>query len=895
MSPTAKISCALAILLVLGLKPVSGQFLGGNSDGFSSGLSCISDLDGVSQFLPGAISGSTEFCDFSTESYSISVAGISAGTTYNWSVPAGSTIISGQGTSSVLVQFGNTAGNVEVDVSNECTTVNVQLAVTSGTCQFFAGGTNDGFTNTISCISNLDGGSQFIPGPIIGSSEFCDFSTQSYSIAVAGISAGTTYAWSVPAGATIVSGQGTDEILVEFGNTAGNVEVDVSNECTTVNVPLAVTAGTCQFFAGGSNDGFTNTISCISNLDGGSQFIPGPIMGSTEFCDFATQAYSIVVAGISAGTTYNWSVPAGATIVSGQGTDEILVEFGNTAGNVEVDVSNECTTVNVQLAVTTGTCQFFAGGANDGFSNTISCISNLDGGSQFIPGPIMGSTEFCDFASETYSIVVAGISAGTTYNWTVPAGATIVSGQGTPEVLIQFGNSGGNVEVDVSNECTTVNVQLAVASGTCQFFAGGDNDGFNNTISCISDLNGGSQFIPGPIMGSSEFCDFATETYSIVVAGISAGTTYNWTVPAGATIISGQGTSEILVQFGNSGGNVEVDVSNECSTVNVQLAVASGTCQFFAGGDNDGFTNTISCISNLDGGSQFIPGPIAGSTEFCDFATESYSIAVAGISAGTTYTWSAPAGATILSGQGTSSVLVQFGNTNGNISVDVSNECTTINVQLAVTSASCIFYAGGSSDGFSFTERVNTPLPIELVSFEAQVIDERRVKLKWSTASETNNDYFTIERSVDSKEFSPIAEVDGASNSSRRLDYEIEDEAPLPGTSYYRLRQTDFDGTTSLSRTVVVSIQPGLLGLQVVYPNPIRNQDQLNIEYSVVEQATLQIVMYDLTGKKLLHQQTDLNPGKNIFPIQLPDVKSGAYLIRFYTTDKNEVVRIKVQ
>ena len=315
----------------------------------------------------------------------------------------------------------------------------------------------------MSCASTLDGAAAFSLSVISGSSEFCDFSTQTYSVVVNGGTQNQTFLWSVPAGASVISGQGTASVLIQFGNTAGNVRVDVTNDCNSLFSSLPVTSGSCVFFQGGSNDGFSNTGDCASNLNGGSVFIPDPIVGSTTFCDFASEAYSISVAGTTLETTYLWSVPVGATITSGQGTNSILVTFGNTAGNVSVDVSNPCETINVALPVSTTACIFYAGGDNDGFSATTDCASNLNGGSTFVPGAIVGSVSFCDFASETYSITVAGATDETTYLWSAPPGATITSGQGTTSVLITFGNTAGNVSVAVSNPCETINVQLAVS------------------------------------------------------------------------------------------------------------------------------------------------------------------------------------------------------------------------------------------------------------------------------------------------------------------------------------------------------------------------------------------------------------------------------------------------
>lgn len=88
-----------------------------------------------------------------------------------------------------------------------------------------------------------------------------------------------------------------------------------------------------------------------------------------------------------------------------------------------------------------------------------------------------------------------------------------------------------------------------------------------------------------------------------------------------------------------------------------------------------------------------------------------------------------------------------------------------------------------------------TILPIELLSFEA-ILDKKQVKLFWSVSTQINNDHFFIERSNDAFSWEKIAEVDGAGTNNQYQEYSCFDKNPLLGTNYYRLSQTDFDGTT---------------------------------------------------------------------------------------------------
>ncbi|MBL0063778.1 MAG: hypothetical protein IPP38_01905 [Bacteroidetes bacterium] len=85
------------------------------------------------------------------------------------------------------------------------------------------------------------------------------------------------------------------------------------------------------------------------------------------------------------------------------------------------------------------------------------------------------------------------------------------------------------------------------------------------------------------------------------------------------------------------------------------------------------------------------------------------------------------------------------------------------------------------------------PLPIELATFSATLVN-KQVDVKWTTQAEINNHYFTIERSADNVTFSELGRVDGAGNTTTTQNYSFTDFHPLTGVSYYRLKQTDYDG-----------------------------------------------------------------------------------------------------
>lgn len=169
----------------------------------------------------------------------------------------------------------------------------------------------------------------------------------------------------------------------------------------------------------------------------------------------------------------------------------------------------------------------------------------------------------------------------------------------------------------------------------------------------------------------------------------------------------------------------------------------------------------------------------------------------------------------------------------------------------------------------------NCALPIELSRFEAKATNERTVRLDWTTETELNNEYFTLERSTDAIHFESFAEVPGALNSTHRIDYYYYDYEPRSGISYYRLKQTDTDGSYAYSDIRVVSLS----GEEVikVFPNPA--SDIVNIEMTASGQKIVSIVSSD--GKIVKEMETN----QQKVGIPLSGLANGVYQIRIENTD----------
>jgi len=173
----------------------------------------------------------------------------------------------------------------------------------------------------------------------------------------------------------------------------------------------------------------------------------------------------------------------------------------------------------------------------------------------------------------------------------------------------------------------------------------------------------------------------------------------------------------------------------------------------------------------------------------------------------------------------------------------------------------------------------SVPLPIELVYFKANWINED-IALDWRTASELNNDYFTIERSVDGIEFAELARVKGQGTKPSETTYQYMDEQPLIGRSYYRLRQTDFDNKFTFSNIVMAEQKLNQNPEVSVYPNPV-DAESLRIQlkgYKPGDDVMMRLT--DIMGREIItHSLSVDSTGSKEIEINRSRFTSGVFLI----------------
>ena len=366
-----------------------------------------------------------------------------------------------------------------------------------------------------------------VPGAITGPAVVCQNQTATFSIAA--VPGAATYIWTVPAGVLINSGQNTTSINVGWNTlTGGDVCVSSVNNCGT-STPI-----------------------CISVMVEPAVVVNTPL-GDTVVCGGVSATYSI--APVPNATNYNWTVSLPASIVSGQGTPNVLVQWGNV-----VDTAQLCVGVTTSCGTTPSPC--------------LNVIINT-----IPPAPVpQGSLNGCAGGVSNYT--VTPVFGADSYNWQV-TGGVISSGQGTNSIQVTWNANvmSGIVCVTSVNEC-----------GESQ-------------AGCINIVVG---IAPAEPLISGDFALCAGDTGTYAITPVSGSIGYLWTVPVGATILSGQNTTSLNVLWSSApGGNICVSALSSCGAgpQNCQNVVVNAIPVAFAGTDADtcGFTSVLQAVPSFAG------------------------------------------------------------------------------------------------------------------------------------------------------------------------------------------------------------------------------------------------------------------------------------------------------
>ncbi|MEI6488822.1 MAG: T9SS type A sorting domain-containing protein [Bacteroidota bacterium] len=183
------------------------------------------------------------------------------------------------------------------------------------------------------------------------------------------------------------------------------------------------------------------------------------------------------------------------------------------------------------------------------------------------------------------------------------------------------------------------------------------------------------------------------------------------------------------------------------------------------------------------------------------------------------------------------------------------------------------------------------PLPIELLNFSAKYNELKKVDLSWSTSSETNNDFFTIERSGDAVYFDELTKVKGAGNSNQILNYATKDNSPLPGTSYYRLKQTDYNGQYKYSSIIAVDLKSDSK-FAILNTYSASSESGLEVTFSCNIDDKIVFELYNIIGEIVFSIQPQSNSLINKLVIPTNQFPNGIYLLTFSNGEKTITKKI---
>ncbi len=376
-----------------------------------------------------------------------------------------------------------------------------------------------------------------------------------------------------------------------------------------------------------------------------------------------------------------------------------------------------------------------------------------------------------------------------------------------------------------------------------------------------------------------------SEEYSVPLI---SGATYNWTVPSGSSISSGQGTNTIDVVWGTNSGDVICQITTTCGTEEITHFVEVTTNLFENPSFEDNFINwnaptnggaanfSITTTSPQEGLNAAKVEVTATGANPWDIQLQQGGLTLeAGVpydlsfwakseTAGLTFPvafvknqspWNLYASQNFTTSLGWTQYTFSF--------TPTVTDNVLFNIDLGSNLG--VFYF----DNFSF--RVTSALPVELGSFTARPSGAKEVLLEWFTYSEINNNYFDIMSSLDGRDFKVIGSVSGAGNSTDLERYYFIDKEPKNGINYYQLKQVDHDG--KMTQSEVLAVELSSIEKMEVYPNPVK--DELVIKN--FNGGMVRII--NVTGKILFSD--NLNASEKI-TLDVSTLEPGIYFLNTY-------------
>jgi hypothetical protein len=176
------------------------------------------------------------------------------------------------------------------------------------------------------------------------------------------------------------------------------------------------------------------------------------------------------------------------------------------------------------------------------------------------------------------------------------------------------------------------------------------------------------------------------------------------------------------------------------------------------------------------------------------------------------------------------------------------------------------------------------PLPIELARFVGQC-DNGSVLITWTTFSEIDNDFFTLERSRNGIDWEIVDVIEGAGNSNVPITYMVNDNQSFGGTSYYRLKDTDIYGKENYSQVIAVTCGNSATDFDLINAYEVDNSD-LVVEFTAKEFESFEVVLFDISGRIVFDHAGVAQDGLNKLRLPVQGVAKGIYIVDLHNDSK---------
>ena len=194
---------------------------------------------------------------------------------------------------------------------------------------------------------------------------------------------------------------------------------------------------------------------------------------------------------------------------------------------------------------------------------------------------------------------------------------------------------------------------------------------------------------------------------------------------------------------------------------------------------------------------------------------------------------------------------------------------------------------------WTLSDWISEPLPIELLGFTATAnYPKMQVDIQWQTASETNNNFFTVQKSLNAIDFVDVFNQNGAGNSNSIKSYSGIDPSPHHGVSYYRLRQTDYNGTFTFSEIVPIVFD---VTQSTVANFSVNQENNIHVTFTGSDAGDFNLNLFDASGKLVLSERFQKLRAVNQHQIYNPGLKSGMYFVKMEGAGKTQTGKLFIQ